>query len=125
MTDYGTSNISGSTGGRSGPPLHRDLVSVTNMEDCFKYVRVQAGCQAGKPCRIPLRQTYPSERGGHSGPPLRRDFVSVSNEIDDFQAINHPPLHNLQVIPLWQLWERRVRFGLVPERCARDVILER
>ena len=47
MTDYGTANNSGGTGGHSGPPLHRDFVSVTNMEDDFENVSVQAERPAG------------------------------------------------------------------------------
>ena len=47
MTDYGTSNKSAGVGGHSGPPLHRDFVSVSNMSDDFENVRVGAGCHAG------------------------------------------------------------------------------
>ena len=53
MTDYGTSNIYGSTGGQSGPPLRRDFVSVTNMENGFENVRVQAERRAGPREQVP------------------------------------------------------------------------
>ena len=47
MTDYGTANKSGGTGGHSGPPLRRDFVSVTNMENGFENVRAQAERRVG------------------------------------------------------------------------------
>ena len=47
MADYGTSNKSVGTGGHSGPPLRRDFVSVTNMENGFENVRVKAERRIG------------------------------------------------------------------------------
>ena len=55
------------------------------------------------------------------------DLVHVRVE-EEVVAVSHQlisPLHNLQIVPLRQLWECRVRFGLVPKRRTRDVILER
>ena len=69
MTDYGTSNIYGSTGGQSGPPLRRDFVSVTNMENGFENVRVQAERRAGQRWQITERPTNPSEREGAAALP--------------------------------------------------------
>ena len=87
MADYGTSNKSAGAGGHSSPPLHRDFVSVSNMEDDFENVRVGSG----KPC-LPAMTDYGTSNksagaGGHSGPPLRRYFVSVTNMSDDFENV--------------------------------------
>ena len=53
MADYETSNKSVGTGGHSGPPLRRDFVSVTNMENGFENVRVQAERRAGPREQVP------------------------------------------------------------------------
>ena len=55
MTNFITTNISGSTGGHSGPPLRRDFVSVTHENDDFENVRVQAECRARPGYKVPKR----------------------------------------------------------------------
>ena len=69
MADYETSNKSVGTGGHSGPPLRRDFVSVTNMENGFENVRVQAERRAGQRWQITERPTNPSEREGAAALP--------------------------------------------------------
>ena len=104
-------------GGHGGPPLRRGFLSITTT--CI---------QSGHPTVTGIRtiSTLVSRSSGTRTNSVDRcKAVSARGKRSRLERNSHPPLNNLQIVPVWQHRKRCVWLRLVPERRARDVILER